>query len=196
MFTLRIAQEARKVTALDISERMLEILQADAEKAGVSNITIVNSDWLDYEPEEGFTLAFCSMTPALGTEAGRLKLLSLKGAQAVAITARERFRSQIMGAVFAHFGGQESPPPSAGPSLREWLEARGLSPLALPLTGQWRVRRSLDEITQSARCALYNFGIEPEESGLRGFLAPMRGADGAFEEITNYRLEMLVWRNP
>lgn len=45
MYTIRLAQQAALVTALDISEEMLRILMQDAAAQGLANIHPVLSDW-------------------------------------------------------------------------------------------------------------------------------------------------------
>jgi predicted RNA methylase len=195
MFTIRLAKEARKVLAVDISGRMLAILEADAKRAGVGNITAIRSDWLDFEAPESPGFVFASMSPAVGSEEGRIKLLSFAGAQAVAVTATERFCSQIMDAVYRRFG---APPPlwGGGPSLKEWLGERGISPAAMPLKGVWRVPQTMAQMAESAMCSLWNYGVEPAEGELLAVLKGFQGDDGMLEEVTGYSLEILIWRNP
>ena len=75
MYTIRIAKEAARVKALDISDVMLDILREDAEARGLHNIDYLRSEWMDYDGDETFDIVFCSMTPAIQSEESRLKLL-------------------------------------------------------------------------------------------------------------------------
>jgi SAM-dependent methyltransferase len=195
MFTIRLAMEAKRVMAVDISERMLAMLEEDARKAGVGNIDTFCSDWLDFEAPERPGCIFASMSPAIGSEEGRLKLLSFHGAQVVAITASERFCSQIMEAVYSRFG---PPPPlqGGGPPLKEWLRERGLDPVGTPLKGVWRVPQTMAQMADSAMCALSNYGLEAKGDELSGILKGFQGEDGLLEEVTAFSLEILIWRNP
>ena len=71
MYTIRLALEAARVTALDISREMLDVLRTDAEALGLFNIDYVNADWLSFKTDEQYDLIFCSMTPALSNDEGR-----------------------------------------------------------------------------------------------------------------------------
>ena len=74
MYTIRLAQEAASVTAVDISDEMLRILMQDAAAQGLANIRPVLSDWEHFALEERFQIVFASMTPALSDDAAREKL--------------------------------------------------------------------------------------------------------------------------
>ena len=71
MYTIRLAQQAASVTALDISDEMLRILMQDAAAQGLANIRPVCSDWEHFAPAERFQIVFASMTPALTDDAAR-----------------------------------------------------------------------------------------------------------------------------
>lgn len=60
MYTIRLAQQAAMVTALDISEEMLRILMQDAAAQGLANIRPVLSDWQHFAPAERFQIVFAS----------------------------------------------------------------------------------------------------------------------------------------
>jgi SAM-dependent methyltransferase len=195
MFTIRLAMEARKVIAVDISERMLDILREDARKARLRNIVAVNSDWLDFRVPVRPDIVFCSMSPAIGSEEGRGKLVGLAGSQVVAVVPTERFQSQIMAGLYDRY----SVTPTyqrEGPTLGAWLAGRGIRPTSVPVTGKWRVPQKLAHIKDSALCMLHNFGVEPDEGELDEYLEGFRGTDGMYLEITDYKLEMLLWHNP
>ncbi|MDR2406442.1 MAG: class I SAM-dependent methyltransferase [Deltaproteobacteria bacterium] len=194
MFTLRLAKLASHVMAIDIADKMLQILIEDASKNGITNIRAERSDWLSFNLNEEFQVVFCSMTPAIHSDLGRQKLVGLKGATVVTISAKESFYSQIMRSLYLHYGITRSLPRGIS-SLRPWLEAREIFPLALPIQGVWRVRQSLAEIMESAYCMLENFGLKPEEDELRELLMKFVSEAGDFLEETHYKLEMLIWQN-
>jgi ubiquinone/menaquinone biosynthesis C-methylase UbiE len=49
--TLKVAKEVEHVTAVDMSEEMLKLVEKNAEKEGISNISYVQSTVEDLEPE-------------------------------------------------------------------------------------------------------------------------------------------------
>ena len=73
--TIRIAQEASSVTALDLSEEMLRLLKEDAQALGIHNITPVLASWDDFEIDERFGIVFAGTTPAIRDDTSREKLV-------------------------------------------------------------------------------------------------------------------------
>ncbi len=81
-FALELAFLAKKIIASDISANMLSCLKEDAEKLGLRNIQILQSDWLELNLSscninEPIDIAFASMTPALNNKQGFLKAMEL-----------------------------------------------------------------------------------------------------------------------
>ncbi|MFT4302621.1 MAG: class I SAM-dependent methyltransferase, partial [Desulfovibrio sp.] len=75
MYTLRLARMAQSVTALDVSDEMLRLLQDDATTMGITNITTVHSGWDDFDASQRFDIVFASMTPAIDSDESREKLM-------------------------------------------------------------------------------------------------------------------------
>ena len=76
-FTFQLVKEAKSVLAVDISQKMLENLEADAKTLGLSNITTIQSAWEDFSANEKFDIALASLTPALNNEEGLIKAMGL-----------------------------------------------------------------------------------------------------------------------
>ncbi|TCK60567.1 class I SAM-dependent methyltransferase [Seleniivibrio woodruffii] len=68
VYTIRIAKDAAKVTGIDISKEMLDILQEDAADNGCENIETIISPW-DTFPLDGrrWDITVSTMTPAVQT---------------------------------------------------------------------------------------------------------------------------------
>lgn len=194
MYTIRLALEGRSVTALDLSDEMLSILAADARKMGLDNIEYVNSGWLEYSGGRAYDLIFCSMTPALHSEEGKAKVASFPGAQVVYIGWNGGPLSTVMAGLYEHY--RVDPPAfDHAPEMRHWLSARGLEYIALPREGQWRVSFTKDEMAEQCRNHLSRYNLEPEPAFLGQYLEKFRQADGSYLEVTDYHVEMLIWRN-
>lgn len=76
-FAFHLAREAKSVLAVDISQKMLENLEADAKTLNLRNITTVCSSWEDFSTDLTFDIALASLTPALNNEEGFLKATRL-----------------------------------------------------------------------------------------------------------------------
>ena len=103
MYTIRLAQEARSVLAVDISDEMLRILADDAAAMRLANITCVRSGWDVFETDERFDIVFASMTPAVNDDQTREKLLRFSDAWVVFMGFTERMASDVMEPLYAHY---------------------------------------------------------------------------------------------
>lgn len=73
-YTLLFAEEARRVDALDTSERMLATLMEETWRRGLPNIRPLQSGWEELEPEERYGLVFSGMSPAVHDAETLLKM--------------------------------------------------------------------------------------------------------------------------
>lgn len=194
MYTVRLALEAEKVIALDISDEMLAVLRADAEALGLRNITYVHSNWLDYHDEEKPEQIFCSMTPALTTDEGKEKVAAASGAEVVFIGWNGGMHSSVMAGLYEHY--QITPDVlNTSPPMKQWLDSQGLQYQALPVEGQWRVPFTKDDLAWACLNTLDNYGRAVDRAHLDDYLERFRQADGSYLEITDYKIEMLIWSN-
>ena len=89
--TLPLARLVRQVTAVDYAERMLEILQQEAEQADLSNIAVCRGAWQDdwqglgFEPHD---VAIASRSLAVDDLRAALEKLDAFGTKAVFISDR------------------------------------------------------------------------------------------------------------
>ena len=144
MYTLRLAQEAAQVTAVDISDEMLRLLQEDAAAHGLANIRTVRSDWENFTPDRRYEVVFASMTPALDSEAGKEKLLACAAGWVVYMGFLDRMASDLMQGLYAHYGITPRVFNNAQ-IMEQWLTTRGIRCTALPVKGQWTVSRNRED---------------------------------------------------
>lgn len=193
MYTIRLAQEAATVTAVDISDEMLRILMQDAAAQGLANIRPVLSDWEHFALEERFQIVFASMTPALSDDAAREKLLHYALEQVVFMGFTERKTSDVMSGLYTHYG--ITPPQFAdAPDMRAWLEGRRMPYNALPVDGQWIVPHTRDQLLGACAANLRARGAEPDMAHLAAHIENFRNQNGEYVERTEYSLEMLIWQ--
>ncbi|WP_316896902.1 class I SAM-dependent methyltransferase [Pseudodesulfovibrio indicus] len=192
MYTLRLAREAARVTALDISEGMLDVLREDAESMGLTNIECVRSDWMDWAGDGTYDVVFCSMTPAIQSEESRLKLLAHAGRWTVFMGFAGVMESDVMNGLYAHYGVTPRIYVN-GPEMREWLESRSIPYSRYPVNGTWVVPKSLDGLADSAATFLSQYGVTPDPDLLRNYLAAFEEEPGKFVERTRYEIDLLIW---
>jgi SAM-dependent methyltransferase len=193
-FTLKLAQKAARVTALDLSERMLEISRSDAQALGLRNIDYVLGPFPALPKSGPFDFVFCSMCPAVRDDLSRQRLLDLAGQAAVHAGFRDYAEPGPMAELLRIHGAKRKLFKS-GPEMRWWLEARGEAFKFSHLTGEWTVRHSRPEALAWCRVMLQDYGIgRPDEELMSALLEPFW--DQAEERIvfrTPYSVELLVW---
>ncbi|MDR1608331.1 MAG: methyltransferase domain-containing protein [Deltaproteobacteria bacterium] len=195
MYTLRLAQEAREVTALDFSEAMLDFLREDSKKLNLKNIEIIYSDWRSAKLVGDYDIIFCSMCPAMGLEGGLDKLIAQKKAQVVYIGWNGLYRSDVLEGLVTRYAYTPKKFDSVA-RTKEFLTAKGLEFLALPIEGTWRVNYSQESLLDSVLANLSDYGVEPQMDWLNEYLEQFRRPDGQYLETTDYKIQALLWRNP
>lgn len=193
MYTLRLAMEAASVTAVDVSDEMLRILMRDAAAMGITNIRPVCSDWGRFTSDERFEIIFASMTPALGDDAAREKLLRHAGGQVIFIGFTRRNPSDVMEGLYARYGVTQ-PAFADAPQMRAWLEGRDIPYTALPVEGQWVVPQTREHLLEACAAMLRGHGAEPDMKQLADHIEAFRAEDGRYVEHTHYSIQMLLWR--
>jgi SAM-dependent methyltransferase len=192
MYTIRIAREAARVTALDISDVMLDILRKDAEARGLYNIDYVRSEWMDFDVDTTFDIVFCSMTPAIMSEESRFKLLSHAAGKTVFMGFAGLMKSDVMTGLYAHYG--VTPRVFAnGTDMRNWLDGQAIPYAAYPVEGTWTVGNSLEKLTDSCNTFLSQYDVTADQDYLREYLARFEEEPGNFVERTEYRIDLLIW---
>ena len=103
VWTLHLSFLAKEILALDNSKAMLEILQEDASKLGLSNIKSVNLSFEDFMRENAnlrFDIAFLSMSPALQNDYKHFLNLAQKK---IYLAWADLRKSDFLDPIFKHF---------------------------------------------------------------------------------------------
>lgn len=123
-FTFQLAKEAKSVLAVDISQKMLENLEADAKTLGLSNITTIQSAWEDFSANEKFDIALASLTPALNNEEGFIKAMGLFSEYFCYVGWGRVRRCTFMDEILKEHGVKLELPVGL-PNVLKWLEKMG-----------------------------------------------------------------------
>lgn len=81
-YSIKFAKSAKNVTGIDISTEMLKYAQANAEAAGLKNVSFISAAWQDLDMHEPgwnkkYDFVFASMTPAINGSEALMKMLSV-----------------------------------------------------------------------------------------------------------------------
>jgi SAM-dependent methyltransferase len=195
MYTLRLAREARCVTAVDISGEMLRLLRQDAEGMGIDNIEYVHSTWDEFQRDETFDVVFCSMTPAIESEESRRKLLGFAHGWTVFMGFAGVMESDVLGPILEKHGA--SPRIfNNGPEMRQWLEKQGIAVQSIIVEDQWVEERSFDELVKATTSSLIPYSVTPDQAFLEDYLRQFRTGEDVYVEHTDYKIELLLWGSP
>lgn len=194
MYTIRLARQAARVTALDFSAEMLRILRQDAAAQGLANIDYVQSGWMDFLPGRTWDIVFASMTPAVHDDASRRKLLEVAHGWIVYMGWAQRMVSDVMAGLLRAYGLEPKMFNSAV-RMREWLVAEGIAHTALPVAGQWNVPWRREELAESCAVSLAAYGVEADKGLIAAHIEAFRDTHGLYRERTDYVIEMILWRN-
>jgi len=192
MYTIRLAREAAQVTALDISETMLDILREDAETQGIDNIDYVCSEWMQYDSDATFDVVFCSMTPAIQTEASRLKLLQHARRWTIFMGFAGVMNSNVMSGLYRHY--DVTPRVFAnGTDMREWMDGQSIPYTRYLLEGTWVQPKPLGRLAESCTTFLSQYGVNADQDHLRQYLVQFEEEPDRFVERTEYKIDLLIW---
>lgn len=193
MYTIRLALEAALVVAVDISDEMLRILQEDADKQNIKNITYVHSSWDDFSYDQSFDVIFASMTPAIETDAQADKLMDFAHDWVVFMGFADRMHSDVLAGLFKHYNLTPRIFNDAQ-TMRHWLERRGYVYQALPVADQWVVPHSREKLLDSCLTTLASYDVTPDEELVSQHIEAFRNDQGQYIERTDYLVEMILWQ--
>jgi len=141
VYSLFLAQICKFVTATDVSEKMIEILKADAAKFGISNLEAFVCDFCDFLPKKRYDIAFLTMSPALKSEKEMEKFLNL-GEKHVFKAWRENRISSL----FSHFVSEDRRKMSANlEDFEQFLAKNGVKYQSFDFDEIWEKERDVDD---------------------------------------------------
>ena len=193
MYTLRLARMAEHVTAVDVSDEMLRLLREDAAAMNITNITTVCSGWDDFSADERFDIVFASMTPAIESDESREKLMQYAADKVVFMGFSDRMLSNVMQGLHEHYGIAPKIFNNAQ-DMRTWLDRNGVPYTAIPVTGQWVVAKSREDLVDVCLATLREYGAEPDQRFVEAHVEAFKDEQGQYVERTDYVVEMIIWQ--
>jgi hypothetical protein len=134
------------------------------------------------------------MCPAMSRPGALDKLLGLPGSKVVYLGWNGLLRSYVSEELYEYY--KVTPKSFQGAqATREQLDARGLKYTALPIEGQWRVTYPKAELLDSVVTNLDDYGAVPDLDHLNSYLEKFRQPDGQYLEVTDYKIQMILWQN-
>ena len=192
-YTLRLAREAARVVAVDISDEMLRILREDAAGLGMRNIRCVRSAWEDFAADERFGIVFAALTPAVHNDASREKLMNFAAGQLVHVAFDRHMYSDVLQGLYSYYGVQ-SKIFNDVKDTRAWLEGRGTACTVAPVRGRRVTLKTREELVLSCATRLRERDVEPDMAHLTAYAEAFRQPSGLYAESVDLNLDILIWR--
>jgi len=192
VYTLRVAQKAAQVDALDISEEMLKILREDAKNHGLTNIQTHHSDWIDFPlPDVPYDYALSTMSPATRDRAGFARIHEAATTR-IFLGWGDKRGTGLLEELFAA-AGQTYTPPNGAVKLRAWLEEHAI-PYRLREYAETKTRiRSLPKAIEAYSWRVEAHGSTPDPALVEAVLRRYLDNEGnVVERVINY-FNLIVW---
>ncbi len=195
-YTIRMAHEAAHVTALDISDGMLDSLRRSADDKGIKNIEYVISDWTDYRSDKKFDIIMCSLTPAMKDRAAVAKVRDYASGWVMHIGFAGRMTANVLNGLFDLYGIGQGHHVVHEPVMKNWLDEVSIPYASYRVQGVWETPRDYDAMIANCCDVVEAHGIKPDMDTIGVFIEQFKDPEsGLYISKTGYDVEMLIWEN-
>ncbi len=195
-YTLPLAEEAGRVTALDTSAGMLDTLKQEAAARQLGNIRVKLADWQDAWGQKEYDLVLAANCPAISDRKNLFKMNELSRKFALLICYAGKVRTTLRYALWKEIMGEEMQGRGFDISYPfNILYQEGFYPHLSFVEQAYRYSEKTETVFQNY---CYYFKIFGQEGArvqriLDQFLAK-RENGGLVEERMSYRLALLWWK--
>jgi SAM-dependent methyltransferase len=192
MYTLRLAREASKVVAIDISEEMLRVSRQDADSYGIKNIRYVLSDFSTFAEDDAYDIVFCSMSPGVAGDSGKDRVFALAREFAVFVGYSKFSNPDFIDTLLDGLQVRSKDFRSTD-LIKDYLSRKGINYSLAGKKGTWEGSYTQEEILDYAAATLFDYKAGFREEEVIGFLEPYRDArSGLYRTVTPYEVEVIV----
>ncbi|MBE0490805.1 MAG: class I SAM-dependent methyltransferase [Sulfurospirillum sp.] len=190
VYTLRLAQKAKNVIAMDFSGEMLSVLAQDAQDLGIKNILTSTHSWQDFECTQSFDIALSTMSPAIENREDFIKFHKCATTKIYLGWAGLR-DSDVLNTLFEAHSANYTPP-NGVKKLTHWLKDEKID-FAYEQFDELKISQSTskDAIKKYA-WHLSIRGVTPDERIIEVCLQDFC-KDGKVVEKTQNRMGLLIW---
>ena len=193
IYTLHIAQEALHVNALDFSREMLALLNEDAKQAELlPKLTLTCKTWEAFEAQRAFEILFCSMSPALRSDADFQKFHDLAKEHCIYLGWAGKRESTLLDPIFqAHDLPLKAPP--GAEKLKAWLHDHTIDYCSEYIE---ETRLHVKPYEEALASILWHLEINqtlPQRGCIQELLAPLNH-DNTITFETTIGVELITWK--
>ncbi|WP_107698412.1 class I SAM-dependent methyltransferase [Campylobacter concisus] len=147
VWTIFLSKTAKNITGIDSSKNMIEILNEDAKRFGVTNLTSEVCSWREFKPAKRFDIAICTMSPAIASDEDFAKFHSI-AKQKLYLGWDKPRSSDLLEPFFKKFGRTLSQKNVVN-RLEAWLNKQGIAYKSEILNETRIARRSVQEAAEN-----------------------------------------------
>lgn len=166
------------ISALDMSNEMLEILKNDAKRLGVDKkITTIQSNFDEFEPKKGFDIAIASLCPAINSVKNAYKFINLTNNIGIYIAWGAYKECEFLDLLI------EKPNPNIKgciktANMHEILNDLNIKFKSKLFKADWENIMSEEKAMQYAKTMLMRCELDIDENHIKSVVAKFRQADG------------------
>ena len=174
---------------MDISGEMLKVMVEDAAKFNISNLTAVQSDFKNFNPNCVYDVAFSTMSPAIADEEDFVKFINLGEKRVYLWWNKPRYSSVLE---LFYEGAQRGCFKEKANFFEEYLRRENIAFNSCVLEESREQKRTLEEMTQNALWHLQIANFAHEENAVRSRLESI-AKDGLVTEKIVSSMKLLVF---
>jgi len=191
-YTIRMARAASKVTALDISEGMLNAVKESAGANSLTNIELVCADWAEYVPQGKFDIILCSLTPAVSDRQAVEKIRMHAAKWVIHISFAGPMKAHLLDGLF-NLHNYEYKRGEWEVVMRPWLEENNISFVSNRVQGEWVKEYSREAILSNCLDVLAAHRLTPNMRALTDYIEQFWNAEtGTYLTKTAYDVEIII----
>ena len=193
-YSIRLAKKAKILTALDISDGMLENLKKSAEENGIKNIEYINADWSEYFPDKKFDIIFASLTPALKDENSVEKVINYSKKWFINIVFASPMTNDLLQGLFEIHNLEQKSRNKFEPVAENYFIKNNLKFSKYFLKGQWETLRNYEEMTNNCYDIIKAHGEEPNMEKIEKYIENFKDKEtGMYISKNNYDVEIITY---
>lgn len=191
-YTLRVAQKASHIDAVDVSSEMLRILREDASNLKIETIDTHQSTWEDFSLTHApYDIAMATMFPALKEDAHFQKMHEAAHTKLFLGWGGKR-GTELIEALFKAHGGDYQAPNSAT-VLKLWLTQQGIHYRVIEHTEEKVRVRDFEKAIENYSWHLKIRGMPPQKEAISSILKKYQNVEGNVVERTLNDLNLIIW---
>lgn len=196
IYTIPIAKKVKKVLALDISSKMVELLKEDIWFHNLNNIIEVEIlDWTNFESSQKFDVVFASLSAAFKSNEDFEKILNYSKSYVCFLDFVDTKGSNFEQLLYEKFGIEEKRYNDLK-NIKKWVDIKGIEYNVIPLKNEYfklleqdLARYKIKELIKNSET---NLNLSNEEIDL--MIKPLI-FNGKVKHQFDMNLELLYWKN-